>query len=71
MAAQIPAASGIIRTRPTPRAPMAPSMRCTMLAFSAVENTEARLTSRRMSLPDIGLAMMPTVVPVSRNGWSS
>jgi hypothetical protein len=30
-----------------------------MLAFSALGNTDARATSRRMSRPDIGLAMTP------------
>jgi hypothetical protein len=30
-----------------------------MLAFSALGKTEARATSRRMSRPDIGLAMIP------------
>ncbi len=35
--------------------------RTTMLAFSALGNTDALATSRRMSRPDIGLAMTPTV----------
>jgi hypothetical protein len=30
-----------------------------MLVFSALGKTEARATSRRMSRPDIGLAMIP------------
>jgi hypothetical protein len=32
-----------------------------MLAFSAFGKTDAREVSRRMSLPDAGLAMIPTV----------
>jgi len=47
--------------RPTPSAPARPSARTTMLAFSALGNTDALATSRRMSRPDIGLAMTPTV----------
>jgi len=35
--------------------------RTIMLAFSALGNTDALATSRRMSRPDIGLAMTPTV----------
>ncbi|MFZ5505041.1 MAG: hypothetical protein ACOY7P_06085 [Pseudomonadota bacterium] len=38
--------------------------RTIMLAFSAFGNTEAREVRRRMSLPDAGLAMMPTLT-----GW--
>jgi hypothetical protein len=30
-----------------------------MLVFSALGKTDARATSRRMSRPDIGLAMIP------------
>src|SRR5450755_3816128 len=48
-------------TRPTPSAPAAAVSRTTMLAFSALGNTDALATSRRMSRPDIGLAMTPTV----------
>jgi hypothetical protein len=48
-------------TRPTPSAPAAAVSRTTMLAFSALRNTDVLTTSRRMSRPDIGLAMMPTV----------
>src|SRR5258708_2952597 len=47
--------------RPTPSAPAAAVSRTTMLAFSALGNTDALATSRRMSRPDIGLAMTPTV----------
>jgi hypothetical protein len=32
-----------------------------MLAFSALGKTDARATSRRMSRPDIGMAMIPIV----------
>jgi len=42
-------------------APAAAVSRTTMLAFSALGNTDALATSRRMSRPDIGLAMTPTV----------
>jgi hypothetical protein len=35
--------------------------RTIMLAFSAFGKTDAREVSRRMSLPDAGLAMIPTV----------
>src|SRR4051812_32907202 len=48
-------------TRPTPSAPAAAVSRTTMLAFSTLGNTDALATSRRMSRPDIGLAMTPTV----------
>jgi hypothetical protein len=48
-------------TRPTPSAPAAAVSPTTMLAFSALGNTDALATSRRMSRPDIGLAMTPTV----------
>jgi hypothetical protein len=47
--------------RPTPSAPAAAVSRTTMLAFSALGNTDALATSRRMSRPDIGLAMTPAV----------
>jgi hypothetical protein len=36
--------------------------RTIMLAFSAFGNTDARDVRRRMSLPDAGLAMMPTLI---------
>jgi hypothetical protein len=42
-----------------PMAPAAAVSRTTMLAFSALGNTDALATSRRMSRPDIGLAMTP------------
>ena len=63
-AAQMPVSSGIIRTRSTPSAPRAASMRCTMFDFSMVGKTDAWLTSRRMSRPDAGLATIPTVAGV-------
>ena len=50
-------------TRSTPAAPAAASSRTTMLVFSALGNTEACATGRRMSRPDMGLATMPTVEP--------
>ena len=52
-----------IRARSTPAAPAAASSRSTMLVFSALGNTEACATRRRMSRPDIGLATIPTVEP--------
>ncbi|WP_217574336.1 hypothetical protein [Streptomyces sp. GbtcB7] len=60
-AAQTPKVSVDTSTRPTPSAPAAPVNRTTMLAFSALGNTDALATSRRMSRPDIGSAMTPTV----------
>ncbi len=51
------------RARSTPAAPAAASSRTTMLVFSALGNTEACATRRRMSRPDIGLATIPTVEP--------
>lgn len=53
-------------TRPTPSAPAAAVSRTTMLAFSASGNTDALATSRRMSRPDIGLAMTPTVASANQ-----
>ena len=60
-AAEIPPRSVPIRTRCTPTAPSAVSMRWIMLAFSAVGNTDACVTNRRMSRPDSGLATIPTI----------
>ena len=60
-AAETPKVSVDTSTRPTPSAPAAAVSRTTMLAFSALGNTDALATSRRMSRPDIGLAMTPTV----------
>jgi hypothetical protein len=57
-AAETPKVSGDTSTRPTPSAPAAAVSR---LAFSALGNTDALATSRRMSRPDIGLAMTPAV----------
>ncbi|MFE2566109.1 hypothetical protein [Streptomyces mirabilis] len=55
---------------PTPSAPAAAVSRTTMLAFSALGNTDALATSRRMSQPDIGLAMKPTVASATAGGGS-
>ncbi|MGH3853201.1 MAG: hypothetical protein ACRDR6_06815 [Pseudonocardiaceae bacterium] len=60
-AAETPKVSVDTSTRPTLSAPAAAVSRTTMLAFSALGNTDALATSRRMSRPDIGLAMTPTV----------
>jgi hypothetical protein len=60
-AAETPKVSVDTSTRPTPSAPAAAVSRTTMVAFSALGNTDALATSRRMSRPDIGLAMTPTV----------
>ena len=38
-----------------------------MLVFSALGKTDARATSRRMSRPDIGLAMIPIVASAAPN----
>jgi hypothetical protein len=57
--AEIPKLSVETSTRPTPRAPAAAASRRTMLAFSALGKTDACATSRLMSRPDIGLAMIP------------
>ncbi len=46
--------------------PAAAVSRTTMLAFSALGNRDALATSRRMSRPDIGLAMTPTVASATR-----
>src|SRR5258708_21994050 len=59
--AETPKVSVDTSTRPTLSAPAAAVSRTTMLAFSALGNTDALATSRRMSRPDIGLAMTPTV----------
>jgi hypothetical protein len=60
-AAETPKVSADTSARPTPGAPAAAVSRTTMLAFSALGNADALATSRRMSRPDIGLAMTPTV----------
>lgn len=59
--AEIPPASVDSSARCTPAAPNAASMRWIMLTFSAAGNTVACVTTRRMSLPDIGLATTPTI----------
>lgn len=64
-AAETPKVSVDTSTRPTPSAPAAAVSRTTMLAFSALGNTDALATSRRMSRPDIGLAVTPTVASVT------
>ena len=66
-AAETPKVSVDTSTRPTPSAPAAAVSRTTMLAFSALGNTDALATSRRMSRPDIGLAMTPTVASATRS----
>ena len=60
-AAETPKVSVDTSTRPTPSSLAAAVSRTTMLAFSALGNTDALATSGRMSRPDIGLAMTPTV----------
>src|SRR5690349_20417330 len=60
-AAEIPPRSVLSSTRWTPTAPNAVSMRWIMLAFSAVGNTEACVTRRRMSRPESGFATTPTI----------
>ena len=69
-AAETPKVSVDTSTRPTPSAPVAAVSRTTMLAFSALGNTDALATSRRMSRPDIGLAMTPTVTSATSGGGS-
>ena len=59
-AAEIPPRSVDSSTRSTPTAWNAVSIRWIMLAFSAVGNTVACVTSRRMSRPDSGFATTPT-----------
>ncbi len=61
--AAMPMVSVDMDTLSTPRAPAASSRRSTMATFSALGNTEARATRRRMSRPDIGLATMPRAEP--------
>ena len=60
-AAEMPPRSVLSSTRCTPTAPNAVSMRWIMLAFSAVGNTEACVTRRRMSRPESGFATTPTI----------
>ena len=60
-AAEMPPRSVPSSTRCTPTAASAVSMRWIMLAFSAVGNTEACVTRRRMSRPDSGFATTPTI----------
>ena len=60
-AAEMPPRSVPSSTRCTPTAPNAVSMRWIMLAFSAVGNTEACVTRRRMSRPESGFATTPTI----------
>jgi len=60
-AVETPKVSVDTSTRPTPSAPAPAVSRTTMLALSALGNTDVLATSRRMSRPDIGLAMTPTV----------
>src|SRR4051794_5550526 len=55
-------------TRSTPAAPSPASSRKTMPALSALPNTDAPATSRRMSRPDAGLAMTPTVTAPDTRG---
>ena len=59
--AEMPPRSVLSSTRCTPTAPNAVSMRWIMLAFSAVGNTEACVTRRRMSRPESGFATTPTI----------
>ena len=59
--AEMPPRSVLSSTRCTPTAPNAGSMRWIMLAFSAVGNTEACVTRRRMSRPESGFATTPTI----------
>src|SRR4051812_25756928 len=56
-----PSAAGSMRTRSTPAAPNPARSRKTIPALSALPNTDAPATRRRMSRPDAGLAMTPTV----------
>ena len=73
----IPPRSGIMKVRATPTAPSPAMVRATMFDFSAVWNTEAWATRRRMSRPEAGLARMPTAGPPVEvdtgylPGWSS
>src|SRR6201993_709825 len=60
-AAEMPPRSVLSSTRCTRTAPNAVSMRWIMLAFSAVGNTEACVTRRRMSRPESGFATTPTI----------
>src|SRR5579862_1203934 len=57
----MPPRSVLSSTRCTPTAPSAVSIRWIMLAFSAVGNTEACVTRRRISRPDNGFATIPTI----------
>src|SRR6266436_9453966 len=57
----MPPRSVLSSARCTPTAPNAVSMRWIMLAFSAVGNTEACVTRRRMSRPESGFATTPTI----------
>src|SRR3954467_3526745 len=55
-------------TRSTQAAPSPASSRKTMPALSALPNTDAPATSRRMSRPDAGLATTPTQTPEGTPG---
>ena len=57
-----PSRAGIISARSTPVAPSPASSRNTIPALSALPNTDAPATRRRMSRPEAGLATIPTVV---------
>ena len=65
-AAEMPPRSVLSRTRCTPTAPNAVSIRWIMLAFSAVGKTEACVTRRLMSRPDSGIATTPTIASPTR-----
>lgn len=64
-AGEIPKAPVATSTQPTPSTPATAVSRTTKLAFSALGNTDALATSRRMSRPGIGLAMTPTAAPAT------
>ncbi|CAG9197585.1 hypothetical protein PSAB6_180132 [Paraburkholderia sabiae] len=60
--AATPVRSRKVSTRSTPSAPSPAIRRTTILAFSAVGNTDACVVRRRMSRPDAGFAITPTVM---------
>src|SRR5215471_15992325 len=53
-------ASGMVRTVSTPAASSPKNTRRTMFTFSLLLNTDPCATRRRISLPEDGLAIMPT-----------
>ena len=67
--------SGMTSTRSTPTDTSPANTRLSVFDFSWLDTTRPWATSRRMSLPAAGLAMIPTVLmllrPLCRRLWGT